>query len=165
MILRMSFWNQLKMLMGLIIMSLLCFLLIYFMQKSFDFKLTFYLLIPYFLMFLFPVIVIHLNYLIKNQGIIFEISKDEILKKDKTNISKYCAQDIEEIIICTSGSRNRGNGGLAHSDYYYAKIELLDNSSLIITSLYSSKIDKILKENFKDVKMRTENVFYPIINY
>lgn len=161
--LKMNFWNQLKMLIGLIIMSLLCFLLIYFVQNSFDLKLTVYLLIPYFLMFFIPVVVIHFNYLNENRGTIFEINQNEIFKKNKTNISKYCTQDIKEIVIYMSGTRNRGNGGLAHSDYFYAKIKLLDGSFFIITSLYSSKIDKILKENFKDVKIATENVFYPMI--
>lgn len=40
---------------------------------------------------------------------------------------------------------------------------MLDGSFFIITSLYSSKIDAILEENFKDVKITKEKVFYPMI--
>lgn len=161
----MNFLNQLKMLIGLIIMSLVYFFLIYYLPTPYDFKLIFFLLIPYFLLFFIPVVVLHFNYLTMNQDIIFEISKNKILKQNKTNILKYCTQDIEEIIFYMSGTRNRGNGGLAHSSYYYAKIKLLNGSSFIITSLHSSKIDKILEENFKNVKITTENVFYPMIKY
>lgn len=53
--------------------------------------------------------------------------------------------------------------GLAHSNYYSVKINFLDGSGFAITSLCSSKIDKILQDNFPSVKIRTEKVFYPMI--
>ncbi|MCM0665642.1 hypothetical protein [Flavobacterium tyrosinilyticum] len=119
---------------------------------------------PYFLMFFFPVVILHLNYLKENQGVVFEINKNEIIKKSKDVISKYYTQDVEKIVIYSGGTRNRGYGGLAHSSYYYAKIKFLDGSDFIITSLCSNKIDKILSENFEDVDMKVEREFYPIIN-
>lgn len=111
----------------------------------------------------FPVFFLHFNYLNANKGAIYEINKNIILKKRDLEILKYTIEDINEIIFYMGGSRNTGNGGLAHSKYYFAKIKLLDGSFFIITSLYSSKIDKILEENFKDVKITKEKVFYPMI--
>lgn len=162
--LKLSFWNQVKMLMGLIFMSLVYFSFLYFGWNSFDLKLMFFLLIPYFVLFFIPVMCIHFNYLNENQGVFFEISKDMIFVNTNAQVLKYTSEDIGEIVFYMSGTRNRGNGGLAHSGYYYARVNLLDGSSFIITSLYSSKIDKIIEENFKDVKMITEKVFYPMIS-
>ncbi|OXA87411.1 hypothetical protein B0A66_16610, partial [Flavobacterium hercynium] len=103
------------------------------------------------------------NYLNVNKGVNYEINKNVILKKRKTEIIKYTNENIEEIRLCINGSKDTGNGTLAFSRYYYAKIKLLDGSCFVITSLYSSKIDKILEENFKDIKIITEKVFYPTI--
>lgn len=151
------------MLSHLIFISLPYFLLIYFGWYSFEFKLKVFLLIPYFLMFFGPVIIIHFNYLKNNQATLFEISPNLILKKRNAEIIEYKIENIERIIFYMNGSKDTGNGALAFSKYYYARIELRDGSFFIITSLYSSKIDKILKENFKDAKITIENVFYPMI--
>lgn len=159
----MGFWNQFKMLRDLIFMSIVYFSMIFFFFNSVDFKLKVYLIIPYFLMFFFPVIFLHFNYLNKNKNVVFEISENVIVKKNRGCVLKYSVNDIDSIIIYTGGTRNTVSPSLAHSNYYYAKIKLLNKSSFIITSLYSSKIDKILEENFKDVKITTEKVFYPMI--
>lgn len=120
-------------------------------------------MIPYFLLFFLPVIILHFNYLKENRHAVFEISKNIILVKNDNNVLKYTIDDIDQIIIYSGGTRNTVSPSLAHSNYYYAKIELVNGSSFVITSLYSSKIDKILEENFKDVKITTEKVFYPMI--
>lgn len=160
----MSFWNQVKMLTDLIFMSIVYFSMMFFFFNSADFTLKIYLIIPYFLMFFLPTIFLHFNYLKENRGVVFEISKNKISKKDKNDFFKYNIDDINDIIIYVGGTRNTVSPSLAHSSYYYAKIKLVDGSFFIITSLYSNKIDEILKENFKDVKITIEKVFYPMIH-
>ncbi|MCV9930948.1 hypothetical protein OIU80_01505 [Flavobacterium sp. LS1R47] len=162
MTLRISFLNQLKMLSDLIFITFVYFFMIYYFL-SFDIKLIVYLLIPYFLMFIFPVLWLHFNYLNQTKDVVYEISKNVILKKRGIEILKYNNSDISEITFRLNGSKDTSNGTLAYSKYYYAKIKLLDESFFIITSLYSSKIDTILEENFKDVKITKEKVFYPMI--
>ena len=163
MILRMSFLNQLKMLSDLIFISICYFLLLYISLETFDFKLISCLVIPYVLISIFPVLFLHFNYLNQGKSIIFEINQNKILKKMGNNILKYHIEEINEIVFFMNGAKNTGYGALPFKKYHYAKINFLDGSCFIITSLYSSKIDKILEENFKDVKMTTEKVFYPMI--
>ncbi len=151
------------MLTDLIIMSLGCFLLLYFLPRPYDMKILLFLLIPYFVLFFFPVLFLHFNYLNQNRGDIFIFSGCIIVKKKEIEILKYNLEQIREITFYLNGSKGTVNGVLAFSDYYYVKIKLLDDSCFVITSLYSSKIDKILEENFKDVKIKTEKVFYPMI--
>lgn len=161
--LKVSFWNQIKLLRDLIFISLVYFFIVFFFFNSLELKLKIYLLIPYFLLFFLPVIILHLNYLKENNGIVFEIKENVILFKENNVSLKYQIDDFDEIIIFTGGTRNTVSPSLAHSNYYYIKIKLRDGSFFVITSLCSSKIDKILKENFKDVKTMVEKVFYPII--
>ena len=161
--LKISFPNQLKMLTHLIFISIVYFLLMFFGWYTFEFKLKIFLLIPYVFMFFIPVVIIHLNYLNENQGIIFKINPNMIVKQKGTEIKEYTNEEIKKITFYMNGSKDTGNGTLAFSKYYYAKIELQNGSHFIITSLYSSKIDKILEENFKDVKITVEKVFYPMI--
>jgi hypothetical protein len=162
MTLRISFLNQLKMLSDLIFITFAYFFMIYYFSSC-DIKLIVYLLIPYFLMFFLPVLWLHFNYLNQTKDVVYKISKNVILKKRGIEILKYNNSDIHEIAFRLNGSKDTSNGTLAYSKYYYAKIKLLDGSFFIITSLYSSKIDTILEENFKDVKITKEKVFYPII--
>ncbi|KIC00228.1 hypothetical protein OA93_01030 [Flavobacterium sp. KMS] len=163
MTLKINFLNQLKILLDLIFITFIYFLMIYYFYTSFDIKLIVYLLIPYFLMFFLPVSWLHFNYLNETKDVVYEISKNVILKKRGIEILKYNNSDISEITFRLNGSKDTSNGTLAYSKYYYAKVKLLDGSFFIITSLYSSKIDTILEENFKDIKITKEKVFYPII--
>lgn len=159
----MSFLNQLKMLSDLIIVSSIFFILIYFTSDSLDSKLIVYLIVPYVFISFSPVLILHFNYLNENTGIVFEINKNLILKKKGVEILKYNVENISEIIFYMNGAKDTGYGALPYKNYFYAKIKLADESFFIITSLYSSKIDEILKENFKDVKITTNKVFYPMI--
>ena len=144
-------------------MSLMFFFILYVLPRPYDLKLIFFLLIPYFVFFFFPVLFLHFNYLSQNIGVVF-ISKGSItVIKNELEVLKYNIDQINEIIFYFNGSKGTVNGVLAFSDYYYARIELSDSSCFIINSLYSSKIDKILEENFKDVKITKEKVFYPMI--
>ncbi|WP_157495792.1 hypothetical protein [Flavobacterium sp. WG21] len=112
----------------------------------------------------FPVLLLHINYLKENFDNVFILESNIIINKNSLETLKYTSEEIREIIFFMNGSKGTVNGTLAFSNYYYAKIELLDGSSFIITSLCSNKIDKILKDNFKNVEIRIEKVFYPLIN-
>ncbi len=161
--LKMNFWNQLKMLTDLIVISIIYFFIIYYLPCR-DLRLVLFLLSPYFIFFFLPVLFLHLSYLSQSIGVIFIVKGSISIKKKEIEIFKYNIDQISEIIFYMNGSKGTVNGVLAFSNYYYAKIILLDNSFFIITSLYSNKIDKILEENFKEVKITTEKVFYPKIS-
>lgn len=159
----MSFLNQLKMLSDLIFISICYFFLIYISSDTFDFKLLLWLVMTYIFISICPVLFLHFNYLNQGKSIIFEITQNTILKKADNNILKYNVEEIKEIVFFMNGAKNTGYGAFPFKKYYYAKVQLLDGSYFVINSLYSSKIDKILEENFKGVKITTEKVFYPMI--
>ncbi|KAF2334319.1 hypothetical protein [Flavobacterium daemonense] len=161
--LRMNFFSQLKMLTDFIIMSIIFSIMIFVLSNACDPSIIPYFLIPYSLLFIFPPIILHLNYFGKNKGIVFEIRKNEIIKTNGQEALEVSNNDIKEIIIYTSFTRNTGTSRLVHSSYYYAKIELLDGNYFVITSLISAKIDEVLKENMNGVKITIEKIFYPII--
>lgn len=151
------------MLSDLIVISICYFLLLYVALDTFDFKLILWLVAPYALMSICPVLFLHFNYLKQGNNIIFEISQNAILKKTYNNILKYNIEEIEDIVFFMNGAKNTGYGAFPFKNYYYAKVQLSDGSCFFINSLYSSKIDKIIEENFKDIKVTTEKVFYPMI--
>ena len=64
-----------------------------------------------------------------------------------------------------SGTRLAGLAirNLPFEDYYYAKIIMNDNSEIIITSLFSHKIDEILSSFYKKTQLIKIKDFYPII--
>jgi len=128
-----------------------------------DLKWGWFLLIFYLLIFFLPVLLLHINYLKENKGSVFILKSNTIVTKGNFETLNYSSEDIKRIIFFMNGSRGTVNGTLAFSNYYYAKIELLNRSSFVITSLCSNKLDKILKENFEDVEIKTEKVFYPMI--
>lgn len=152
------------MLKDLIIISILYFSFLYLARNNFDCELIIFLLVPYFLMFFLPTVFLHYNYLLnENNRSVFEIEKDKIVKKSGEAIVRYLSKDITQILFYEGGTRNNGYAGLAHSKYCFAKINFNDGTFFIINSLYSDKVDKILEENFKDVKITKEKVFYPMI--
>lgn len=160
---KVTFFNQLKMLIDLIVMSIL-FLILLFLINVTELKLEYFILISYLVFFFFPVLLLHINYLKENLDNVFILESNIIINKNSLETLKYSSEEIREIVFFMNGSRGTVNGTLAFSNYYYAKIELLDGSNFIITSLCSNKIDKILKDNFKNIEIRTEKVFYPMIN-
>ncbi|MEN2414037.1 hypothetical protein [Flavobacterium mesophilum] len=161
--LKINFFSQLKMLTDFIVMSVICSIAILGIVEACEPNVVPFFLIPYSLLFFFPPIILHLNYFEKNKNIIFEIRKNEIVKIKNKEILEVRNNDIKEIVFFTSFTRNTGTSRLTYSSYYYAKIELLDGNYFVITSLVSSKIDEMLKENMNDVKIKTEKVFYPMI--
>ncbi len=52
---------------------------------------------------------------------------------------------------------------LPFEDYYYVQILTANQKVIFISSLFSTKIDKILEVNFKDLKIKRLKVFYPLI--
>jgi hypothetical protein len=158
-----SFLNQLNLLSDLILVSTCYFILIFYLSNYLDFNVILWLIIPFVLLSFGPILILHFNYLNKNEGVIFEVGKGILIKRSRAEILEFNDQDISAIVFYINHTKDTGYGSVLYKKYYYAKVELLDGSSFVITSLYSSKIDKILKENFKDVKITTEKVFYPMI--
>lgn len=151
--LKISLKSQLYALRDLIITSIVYFMLIYFLyiNTEFDlFKILFLSTFAYYLLlFLLPVTVLHINYL-RNT------SKDIRVEENKLTIKENIIyrSDIEKIRIYASSQHFSGNVGvtaLPFNDYYfYLEIKLKNGEKINLSSLLDYKIDKIIKENFKN---------------
>lgn len=163
--LKLTLYNHLKMLLDLIVMTLLYFSFIFYFFNITD-KTIIYLSIPYVVIFILPVIYIHLNYYIHDKNVIINIEslKMTLIKKDV--LFNIHMENIYEIEFHMSANKIK-NSGLRHlpfEDYYYGKIKLKDGNIIVITCLLSKKIDKIFKEHFKNIPITEIKSFYPLIH-
>jgi hypothetical protein len=140
-----------------------CFLVFYFINS--DAPNGLYIVIPAFMILILPTFYLHLNYYNKCKECVFELNKNEIkvLKKGETLV--FYQENFKSIEFYMSGTRLAGLAirNLPFEDYYYAKIIMNDNSEIIITSLFSHKIDEILSSFYKKTQLIKIKDFYPII--
>lgn len=164
--LELTFFKHVKMLLTLIIVSLLFSVFILYFYDSFSLKTLVCIQIPFFLIYVFPVLYIHCNYYKFSKGIVYEISKLGLTVKTKNGNKEININQIKEIIIfmTTNRIKNSGYSEFPFDCYYYAKIRFNDNEELIISSLFSHKLDKILESNLDMVKITKIKVFYPTIS-
>ena len=152
--LKISLKSQLYALRDLIITSIVYFILIYFLyiHAEFDlFKILFLSTLAFYLIvFLLPVFVLHINYL-SNAYRSIKVEENKITPNENTI---YRKNDIEKIRIYASSQHFSGNVGVTalpfNDYYYYVEIELKNGEKINLSSLLDYKIDRIIKENFKD---------------
>lgn len=155
--LKVSYKSQLYALKDLIFISVIYFGGIFFLQGILEMQLfkiifisTFFL---YLVAFFLPVVLLHFNYLIKGE------CKEVIIKKNKFILgnSLYSFNEIEFINIYATYqhfNESVGVSTLPYNDYYfYIKIHLNGNRTIILSSLIDYKIDQIFIENFPSVKI------------
>ena len=109
-------------------------------------------------------LLLHLNYYNNCKECVFELNKNEIkvLKNGETFV--FCQENFKSIEFYMSGTRLAGLAirNLLFEDYY-AKIIMNDNNEIIITSLFSHKIDEILSSFYEKTQLIKTKDFYPII--
>ena len=124
--------------------------------------------VPYFIIVVFPVLYLHLDYYSRNGGVKFIISESGIVKKNYEKEIVYHINDFETIeFVMTAGRISAiARGGLPFVNYYYAKIRLKTSEEIIITSLYSQGVEDALIFNFKDknVPIIYSKCFYPNVS-
>ena len=154
-----------EMLLGAIIAALFLLLYIVFYPGWFDyFIIPLIISILYLGGFLIPTIYLHLNYSAESKNKSFKIDAAGISITENGETIFYKESRINEIVIYGTASKitNGDSGRSIFEHYFYAEIKLREES-LIITSLLSSKIDKVLSSNFKYVHVRKVKCFYPKI--
>lgn len=157
--LKVTFFQQLLALKSLIfylLLLILLYLYIYFNYDIFFFKIIFYSLSGFFLLFYFlPVIILHINYLTNGVKQIKLSHNKIIIDNELFNSDSIAKIDIYK---CRSG-------GIVfpYADYYYAVITLNNNYVYILNSLLSDKLDEYLNENFPNLKINKNISLYPYI--
>lgn len=164
--LTMNFMKHFKMLSTLILISILFSSFLFYYYDSLGEKILLYLLIPFIVFFVAPVLYIHYNYYINSQGITYWINKNGLTIKTKKYSKEIDVNNIEEIVFYMTANRLKKSGyrEFAFESYFYAKIKLRSKETFIITSLFSDKIDVIFESNFDSIKISKIKSFYPIIN-
>lgn len=162
--LKVSFYTQLKTLFDLLFISTLFGVGLYYLN-IYDRKVFLYIILPYVLIFVIPVICIHLNYYINSVGVSYLLKDDYFIIQKGDEIQKIKNIEVVEITLYMTTNRLLDNAlrYLPYEGYYYSKIQLSNNEVLTITSLHSNSIDKILTDNFKGIKVIKMRTFYPII--
>ncbi|MEN2436854.1 hypothetical protein AAH994_15680 [Weeksellaceae bacterium A-14] len=154
--LKISLKSQLYALRELIIISIIYFGLIYFLylKAEFDlFKILFLsTLVFYFIVFLLPVIILHMNYL-NNTYRHIKIEQNQLTINNIT----YARSEIDKIKIYATSqhfSDSVGVSALPYNDYYYyVEIRLKSGKKINLSSLIDYKIDKIIRDNFKTIEL------------
>ncbi|MNS23518.1 hypothetical protein D3C72_553350 [compost metagenome] len=122
------------------------------------------------LVFLFvyavPVIIIHINYYKNDKETTYEFTNTGFIQKQKKDNRYIEISEVIQIDILMTTSRYNQSGykSFPFSGYYYARIKTKDGSEITLTSLFSTKLDIILKKHFYNVPITYDKTFYPIIN-
>lgn len=154
--------NHLKMLKNLIYALLVCLLLMAIMYEVLTLMIISYLLGYFFIMYFLPVFIIHINYCIKSFRNSFIIDPNRLIYMSNGKEKIIESNQIVKISIVMNGSKDSGFRNFAFESYYYCKLDLMDNN-IIITCLHSYRIDKILRDNFREVEIVKVKTFFPII--
>lgn len=161
----MTFYKQVKALFSCIMLASFYTLLIIYLDIDLDKKFCLYVLFPLVSISIIPVLIIHFNYYLAGRGTSYEINQKSIVVIGKNKKIAYQMDEITHIIFYMTVNKllDSAIGNFVFRDYFYAEIIFSDHQKTIITCLHSDKIDEILTENFKGVKISKVKTFFPII--
>jgi len=119
----------------------------------------------YMVLFFIPTIYLHNNYEKYSKGknlLIF----DKIINFDEKSISFDSIKSIKAIGTGYSLGLNYFARMTHMTGYYYLEITTIEDEKIILTSLLSKDIMKIISEKIPSIKIELNPIFYPIIkNY
>jgi hypothetical protein len=116
------------------------------------------------IMTVLPTACIHYSYYIISKRIIYVIDESGITKKAADKDIRYEKNDFKKIVFRMNRRRIMyGYSLIGLCNYYYCEITLFDGTEILITSLFSTKLEEIFKEYYSDIPQEPESFFYPII--
>lgn len=165
MLLKITFWKQIKSLTTLLFLTSLYVGFLIYAEIPLEKKSILIFFIPYLIIFIIPVAIIHLNYYINGRGIIYKIDESGITKIADNKEEFIPITDIKEITFFMMPNRLLDSAvrSFPFENYYYVKILTTDKKNIFISCLFSTKIDKIFVENFKELNIKKLKVIYPLI--
>lgn len=153
------------MLADLFLYTLICGIFVYYFLDALGFSVIYFSLF-FFFIYTVPVIIIHINYYENDKGTVYEFTHTGFIQKRIKDNRYIEISDIIQIDILMTTSRYNQSGykSFPFSGYYYARIKIKDDSEVILTSLFSTELDIILKKYLPNVTMTYDKTLYPIIN-
>jgi hypothetical protein len=166
MILKITFWKQLKLLTPLLFCTSLYIGLLIYAEIPLEKRSILIFLLPYLVFFFIPVAILHLNYYINGTGIIYKIDESGITKTVDNKEEFIPIADIKEITFFMMPNKAKDSAGreLPFENYYYVQILTANEKVIYISCLFSTKIDEILEVNFKDLNIKKQKAIYPLIS-
>ncbi|AYN03974.1 hypothetical protein [Flavobacterium sp. 140616W15] len=161
--LELTFLKHVKASLLLIMIFLVIIFIIYYI--GLNAKNSLYIILPMFILLILPTLYVHLNYYNEGKGFVYELNKDEIKVINDNGVIIFHKENFKKIEIYMSGTRLAGLviRNFPFEDYYYAKIIMNDGKEIIISCLFSKKIDKILPSLYGEIPLVKIKDFYPII--
>ena len=159
-ILKISFINHLKSLWGFIYMTIGLFVVDYYISIKRNLPHFWLFSSPAIIIFIifygwlvFPAVILHINYYLKNRNKEYEISEDRMIVRDKQGNEKvYMKSDISKIIKCTNG----GNIFVSYGDYDFIRLDMKNGEHIYLTSLlYPKSTIELKKIYFPDIPSYT----------
>ncbi|MDO8316918.1 MAG: hypothetical protein Q7T12_05280 [Flavobacterium sp.] len=165
MILKITLWKHLKLLFSLLLITSLCIGGLIYAEIPLEKREVLIFLLPYLVFFFIPVAIIHLNYYIHSTGIIYKIDESGITKIVDNKEEFIPITEIKEITFFMTPNRllDSATRSFPFEDYYYVQILTTDKKVIFINCLFSTKIDKILEVNFKELNIKKLKTIYPLI--
>lgn len=157
--------NQLKVLSGLIIVSLLYLPFVYYVSIKYGQDKAIFVLLPYLVIFCIPVFYLHFTYYHISKGSSYKVGNGKIIQIDGQREIGYEINDIKKIDLYMNGNRLRNESfrRFPFQDYFYSVIELKKGKEIIITCLHSYSLDNILTQNLPEIEINKHNIFYPML--
>lgn len=109
---------------------------------------------------LIPALYLHLEYLLMNRGLSYEITTNEFIQGENDQERTIKVEEIDKVIVYKSASMDKGGiPFLAIESYYYARIILKSGDEFILTRLLIPKLEEVIK-SLKGVKfLRKKRLF------
>lgn len=158
--------NQLRVLSGLIIISLFYLPFVYYVLITYGQEKAIFVLLPYLVFYFIPVAYLHLTYFHGSEQVSYKIGNRKIIQIDNLKEICYELNDIKRIDLYMNGNRLRNESfrRFPFQDYFYSIIELKEGKKIIVTCLHSYNLDELLIHNLSEIEINKHNVFYPMLN-
>jgi hypothetical protein len=155
--------TQVSLLATQIIIVVIILYIIY--AANFDSSVFIYVIIPMFIVLVLPTAYIHYDYYIHGRNYSYEINDRGIIQFKNDKFVTFDRANFKEIKLYMSGTRLIGSGvkNFPFEDYYYAKITTIEGDEILISCLFSKKIDELLVSLYSEVPVTKNKYFYPLI--
>lgn len=136
-----------------------------FYASNFDSNIFIYVIIPLFIVLVLPTAYIHYNYYKYGRNYSYELNERGIVQSKNSKSVTFDRGNFKEIKLYMSGTRLIGSAikNFPFEDYYYAKITTMEGEEILITCLFSKKIDELLVSHYSEVPLTKKKYFYPLI--
>lgn len=112
-----------------------------------------------------PVIILHVQYWIKNINQQYVIDQNSITLTQSNKSFSFTMQEIEKIIVYLSPSLHQNStlSLLGMESYHYAAIKLKSQNELILTCLVEPNLYQTINDIFKGVKIERKKRLFCLI--